>query len=213
MEERTRKKLTRNKTFRQMMETDPSYLEQVAAFSFEEVPKADPAIDERSRALAIAATVMGCQGIDFYRQILLDGALSVLHPIEVKEVLYQATAYLGLARIYPFIEATNEVLKKRGIKLPLPEQGTTTSENRREKGTAAQVASGWPPIVSEITTPGRDSHCKTASWSPSASWPPKADASHSWSATRKGISTSATVPISCALSSVSASPISATREA
>ncbi len=139
MKENTRSMLERNKTFRHMMETDPTYIDRVTSFTVEEVPTADPAINERSRALAVIATVMGCQGIDFYRQIL-DEALTVLHPIEVKEVLYQATAYLGLARIHPFIEATNEVLRKRGVKLPLPEQGTTTSANRREKGTEAQVA-------------------------------------------------------------------------
>lgn len=46
--------------------------------------------------------------------------------------------YLGIARTFDFIQATNEVLTERGIKLPLPGQSTTTPENRAEKGLAVQ---------------------------------------------------------------------------
>ena len=60
-------------------------------------------------------------------------------PIEVKEIVYQAVAYLGMGRVFPFLKITNEVLTERGIELPLPSQATTTVENRREAGTQAQV--------------------------------------------------------------------------
>ena len=54
--------------------------------------------------------------------------------------MYQGTAYLGMGRVRPFLRVTNEVFKARGIALPLAPQGTTTRENRREKGTKVQVA-------------------------------------------------------------------------
>ena len=60
-------------------------------------------------------------------------------PIEVKEVTYQAVAYLGVGRVFPFLKAVNEVLESRGVKLPLEGQATTTTENRREQGTQTQV--------------------------------------------------------------------------
>ena len=33
-----------------------------------------------------------------------------LTPVKIKEATYQAVAYLGIARLYPFIVALNEVL-------------------------------------------------------------------------------------------------------
>lgn len=44
-----------------------------------------------------------------------------------------------MARVFPFLKATNEILKCRGIKLPLEGQSTTNRENRRESGTKVQV--------------------------------------------------------------------------
>ncbi len=61
-------------------------------------------------------------------------------PVEAKEVVYQSVAYLGIGRVFPFLKATNAVLKERGIALPLAQQATVTPEGRREKGTEAQVA-------------------------------------------------------------------------
>ena len=62
-----------------------------------------------------------------------------LTPVEIKEATYQAVAYLGIARVYPFIAALNEVLRAQEVTLPLPSQSTTTPETRREAGTQAQV--------------------------------------------------------------------------
>lgn len=40
---------------------------------------------------------------------------------------------------YFLLNATNEILEKQGVKLPLEEQAATTAGNRREMGTQAQV--------------------------------------------------------------------------
>jgi 4-carboxymuconolactone decarboxylase len=70
---------------------------------------------------------------------MLGGALNVgVTPIEVKEIVYQAVPYVGMAKVYDFIHATNEILESRGIKLPLEGQSTTTPETRFEKGYAVQ---------------------------------------------------------------------------
>lgn len=60
-------------------------------------------------------------------------------PVEIKEIVYQAVAYLGIGRVFPFLKITNAVFEEKGISLPLPSQSTTTTENRREAGTRAQV--------------------------------------------------------------------------
>jgi 4-carboxymuconolactone decarboxylase len=72
---------------------------------------------------------------------MLGGALNVgVTPVEVKEIVYQAVPYVGMAKVYDFILATNEILESRGIKLPLEGQSTTTPETRFEKGLALQKA-------------------------------------------------------------------------
>ena len=42
--------------------------------------------------------------------------------------MYQAVPYVGLAKVFDFLHATNEVLTERGVALPLPGQSTTTPE-------------------------------------------------------------------------------------
>lgn len=120
--------------------TDPEFIERFEHFTFEEVPNEEgQQLDEATRYMAILATLLGCQGVDEFRLTLpcaLDAGLS---PVMAKEVVYQAVDYLGIGRVRPFLDATNEVLMKRGIKLPLEGQATTTMENRLEKGIQTQV--------------------------------------------------------------------------
>ena len=119
--------------------TDPEFVSLFASFAFDEVLR-ETKLDDRTRFLAILATCLGCGGREEFRRILV-GALEVgLDPVAVKEVLYQLTAYLGIARTYPFFFIANEIMDARGIALPLPGQGTTTPEDRVEKGEAKQVA-------------------------------------------------------------------------
>lgn len=121
-----------------LLETDPEFAEFFSNFAFDEVVNQND-LDDKTRFMAILATLIGCQGSDEFRVILKAALNFGLTAVEVKEIVYQAVAYLGIGRVYPFINITNEVLQETGIKLPLPSQGTTTTENRREAGTQAQV--------------------------------------------------------------------------
>ena len=118
--------------------TDPEFVERFTDFAFDEVVNQDD-LDDRTRFLAILATLLGCQGLDEFR-IMLPAALNVgLTPVEVKEVVYQAVAYLGMGRVYPFLKTVNEILTGRGVRLPLEGQATTTMDTRLEAGNQAQV--------------------------------------------------------------------------
>ena len=120
------------------LETDPEFIERFDNFAFDEVAGHDD-LDDKTRFMAILATLLGCQGTDEFHA-MLPGALNFgVTPVEIKEIVYQAVAYLGIGRVFPFLKITNEVLKEKGIKLPLPSQATTAAENRREAGTQAQV--------------------------------------------------------------------------
>ena len=121
-------------------ETDPEFIERFDNFAFDEVlNQPGQELDDKTRFLAILATLLGCQGIDEFWAMIPAALNFGVTPVEVKETTYQAAAYLGIGRVFPFLKAVNEVLEARGVKLPLEGQATTIAENRREKGTRAQV--------------------------------------------------------------------------
>lgn len=120
------------------LETDPEFTQRFENFAFDEVVNQDN-LDDKTRFMAILATLLGCQGTDAFRAMLPAALNFGVTPVEVKEIVYQAVAYLGMGRVFPFLKITNEVLTEGGVALPLPGQETTTMENRREAGTQAQV--------------------------------------------------------------------------
>lgn len=120
------------------LETDPEFIERFDNFAFDEVVSNDD-LDDRTRMMAILATLLGCQGIDEFKAMLPAALNFGVTPVEVKEIVYQAVAYLGIGRVFPFLHATNDVLTARGVELPLPSQATTTTENRLTAGIQAQM--------------------------------------------------------------------------
>jgi len=122
-----------------LMETDPELIEVFDNFVFDEV-LAYGNLDTRIRLMVILASLIASQAVAEYR-VMLGSALNVgVTPVEVKEIVYQAVPYVGMAKVYDFIHATNEILESRGVKLPLDGQSTTTPETRLEKGLALQKA-------------------------------------------------------------------------
>ena len=72
-------------------------------------------------------------------KVLLGGALTVgVTPVEVKEIVCQAVPYVGIARAFDFLHATNEILRDRGVALPLGGQSTTDPDTRHRDGLALQ---------------------------------------------------------------------------
>ena len=119
---------------------DPEFAERFEHFAFEEVvSEPGQQLDAATRHLAILATLLGCQGIDAFREELPAALDSGVTPVMAKEVVYQAVDYLGIGRVMPFLKAANEVLEARGVTLPLEGQATTTLEDRLEKGAQAQA--------------------------------------------------------------------------
>lgn len=96
-------------------------------------------LDEKTRYLAIMATLIGCQGSDLFHEILPEALENGVTAVEAKEVVYQSVAYLGIGRVFPFLKITNKVMQTAGIHLPLEGQAVTTPENRVEMGEQAQV--------------------------------------------------------------------------
>ena len=120
------------------LRTDPEFIELFDNFAFDEVVNNDD-LDDKTRFLSILATLIGCQGIDEFIGMLEASYNFGVTPIETKEIVYQAVAYLGIGRVFPFLKAVNTFLQGKGIQLPLENQGNTTRENRLEKGEQAQI--------------------------------------------------------------------------
>lgn len=119
--------------------TDPELVEVFDNFALDEVLRYGN-LDERTRLMTMLAAHIASQALTEYK-MMLGAALNVgVTPVEVKEVLYQAVPYVGMAKVYDFLHATNEILTARGIALPLEGQSTTSPADRHAKGLALQKA-------------------------------------------------------------------------
>ena len=121
-------------------ETDPEFMERVEHFAFDEVVNEEnQQLDAPVRWLAILAALVGSQGLDAYKEFLPRALDEGIQPEAVKEMVYQSVDYVGMGRMWPFMQATNEIFAERKITLPASGKSTTTMENRLEKGAQAQA--------------------------------------------------------------------------
>lgn len=117
--------------------TDPELIELFDNWAFDDV-LAERGPDAKTRLMLQLAAIIACQSINQYR-MMLGAALEVgVTPVEVKEIVYQAVPYLGMARVFDFLGVTNTVLQERGIPLPLEGQSTTTRDTRLDQGVVVQ---------------------------------------------------------------------------
>ena len=122
-----------------LAKTDPEFIELFDNWAFDEVIRQSK-LDTKTRVMLILASTIASQALGEYK-VMVGAALNVgLTPIEIKEILYQSVPYVGVAKVFDFLHATNEVLQNNGVGLPLEPQSTTTPETRFEKGLAAQKA-------------------------------------------------------------------------
>jgi 4-carboxymuconolactone decarboxylase len=117
--------------------TDPELIEYFENFAFGEVLRYG-SLDSKTRLMVQLASMIACQALREYRMMLGAALTAGVTPVEVKEIVYQAVAYVGMAKVFDFIHATNDVLTEREIQLPLEGQSTTTPESRAERGLAVQ---------------------------------------------------------------------------
>ena len=122
--------------------------------------------------LCVLSALLGCQGMGAFRNMLHTALDAGIEPAAVKEVLYQAAAYLGSAgcTIFCLPQTKSWSGTVSGFLAP---QRTTDENTRFEKGLAKQVAlfgermakrqtdapplrrnitAGWRTTASAITT-------------------------------------------------------------
>lgn len=120
--------------------TDAEFIERFNDFAFGKVvEQVKVTLNTRTRYYCRLAALIGCQASEVFRELLPKALEGGVTPVEVKEMIYQSTIYLGMGRVLPFLRIANEVLKDKGVALPLPSQAQVTEENCREAGIQAWV--------------------------------------------------------------------------
>ena len=122
-----------------LQKTDPEFIELFDNWAFDEVIR-HSRLDTKTRVMMILASTIASQALGEYK-VMVNAALNVgVTPVAIKEILYQSVPYVGIAKAFDFIHATNEILQEKGITLPVESQSTTTLETRHERGLALQVS-------------------------------------------------------------------------
>jgi 4-carboxymuconolactone decarboxylase len=139
--------------------SDPEFITFFDNFAFAEVLRHGN-LDARTRLMVQLAAIIASQALREYR-MMLGAALTVgVTPSAAKEIVYQAVPYVGMAKVFDFLHATNEVLTERGITLPLPDQSTTTPDTRAKQGRAVQEQIVGDAVVANLyaTAPDDERH-------------------------------------------------------
>ena len=127
----------KEKPMQDISQTDPELAQLWQNFMDNEVTNRK-IMPINTRYLTVMAAHIATGSVNEYKNILTQALDNGVSPLEVKEALYQSIPYAGMAKVYDFILATNEVMLERGIKLPLEPQSTTNPQNRFDKGLKVQ---------------------------------------------------------------------------
>ncbi|MCC8170982.1 MAG: carboxymuconolactone decarboxylase family protein [Parabacteroides sp.] len=118
-------------------QTDPELVEVFGNFAFDEVLQYGD-LDRKTRMLVTMSSCIALHAVQEYRMMLRAAFGNGITPVEIKEVLYHAVPYAGIAKVADFIGITNEFLTANGVRLPLESQSGTSPETRYGKGLALQ---------------------------------------------------------------------------
>lgn len=124
----------------QYRKLDPEFTERFERFAFDEVVNEQgQQLDDDTRYKAILAALIGCQGLDAYKEMLPAALKSGTTPEAVKEIVYQSADYMGMGRMWQFLKATNDIFEELGVKESEKSRAATTFDDRLEKGAELQA--------------------------------------------------------------------------
>ena len=125
--------------------TDPEYARFFKYFDEEEVAKTvEPVLGKTHRYFVILAALLGCGGKEEFEVRLPQALDAGVTPTQVREIVYQGTAYLGMGRVRGFVDIMNRVFTSRGVKLPLPDTTEQKDVQRVVKGRSRSGRNLWP---------------------------------------------------------------------
>lgn len=120
-----------------LAKTDPEFFGNYVNFAFDEVP-AESKLELKESLMITLASLVAIPALSEFKIILKAALKNDVEPVAIKEILYQATPYVGMGKVLDFISASNEIFTQQGITLPLEPQGKVEYAQRREKGLETQ---------------------------------------------------------------------------
>ncbi|RDU72786.1 carboxymuconolactone decarboxylase [Helicobacter aurati] len=121
----------------ELAKTDPEFFSNYVNFAFDEVI-ANSELELQERLMIILASLVAIPALSEYKTMAQAALNNKVSPVAIKEIVYQATPYIGMGKVIDFINATNAIFKHNNIALPLSPQATTTRETRFEEGLQTQ---------------------------------------------------------------------------
>lgn len=93
------------------VKTDPELAEVFGNFAFDEVQRYGK-LDVKTRVLVTMASSLAQQAAATYEMTLRAALANGVAPVAIREVLYQAVPYVGMAKVVDYIALTNDFLEK-----------------------------------------------------------------------------------------------------
>lgn len=118
--------------------TDPEFATIIARFAFGEVTQFGE-LETRERVIIALSAVIATNGREAFRMVLRGALKAGMKEEEIKELIYQATAYVGLSQILYFLSETNKELDRCGHDFAHTKRTTVKEEERGEKGEEIQI--------------------------------------------------------------------------
>ncbi|MBE6486122.1 MAG: carboxymuconolactone decarboxylase [Methanosphaera stadtmanae] len=121
-----------------LKETDPELTLILDNFLLKQVFE-ESILSDKERLIVTLACLVSNQSLNLYENVVKVALDIGVTPVEIKEILYQSLAYIGLSKTYDFIKKTNEIFNEYNINLPLENQATINYDDRLEVGYDIQV--------------------------------------------------------------------------
>ena len=138
--------------------TDPELAAMMQKYIYGDIAK-QAKLTVREQQLVTLAVLTTGQHEELLARNVRGALHSAVTPLDIRETIYHLAPYIGFPKVLEAMEEVNEVFREEKISLPLPDQGTTTDENRLEKGLAFQVATYGDRINKmRAATPANQKH-------------------------------------------------------
>src|ERR1700712_5037208 len=100
--------------------TDPEFIAYFDDFAFDEIladaADLDDTVDMHTRLLVQLAATLAAGGLAEFRVLAAAGLGNAgVSAVELKELVYHAVPYVGLARVFDYLHAANDILTAAGV--------------------------------------------------------------------------------------------------
>ncbi|PAV07905.1 carboxymuconolactone decarboxylase family protein [Methanosphaera cuniculi] len=123
----------------ELKNTDPELVEIIDNLICVDLKDEYMKLSYDERMIVILTTLITNQSVDLYEKLLTQALRNGFKPVIIKEMLYQTIVYVGLSKVYEFIDITNDIFDENGVDVPLPGQSITTNKTRKNEGYTIQA--------------------------------------------------------------------------